>query len=102
VSLAILIIDDEPHLPHQFARYLRKRGYEVYTAADGEVGLQELQKYTMDLVLLDVRLPKLGGLEVLARIRELEPELPVVMITAYGDVQNAETAMKLGADPAPN
>lgn len=97
MSLAILIIDDEPHLPHQFARYLRKRGYEVYTAADGEAGLQELQKYTMDLVLLDVRLPKLDGLEVLARIRELEPELPVVMITAYGDVQNAVTAMKLGA-----
>lgn len=97
MSLAILIVDDEPNLPHQLARYLRKRGYEVYTSADGEAGLQELQKYTIDLVLLDVRLPKLGGLEVLAHIRELEPELPVVMLTAYGDVQNAVAAMKLGA-----
>ncbi|GAC1633123.1 MAG: sigma-54 dependent transcriptional regulator [Ktedonobacteraceae bacterium] len=97
MSLAILIIDDEPHLPHQFARYLRKRGYEVYTAADGEAGLEELQKYTIDLILLDVRLPKLGGLEVLARARKLEPELPVVMLTAYGDVQTAVDAMKLGA-----
>ncbi len=97
MSLVILIIDDEPNLPHQLARYLRKHNYEVYTAADGEAGLQELQKYTIDLVLLDVRLPKLGGLEVLARIRQLEPELPVVMLTAYGDVQNAVAAMKLGA-----
>jgi DNA-binding NtrC family response regulator len=97
VSLAILIIDDEPHLPHQFARYLRKRGYDVYTAADGEVGLQELEKTTIDLVLLDVRLPKLGGLEVLSRIHKHEPDVPVVMITAFGDIQTAVDAMKLGA-----
>jgi len=97
VSLAILIIDDEPNLPHQFAHYLRKRGYEVYTASDGEAGLQELQKYTVDLVLLDVRLPRLGGLEVLTQIRKLDQDLPVVMLTAYGDVQTAVSAMKLGA-----
>lgn len=97
MSLGILIIDDEPYLPHQFARFLKKRGYDVYTASDGEVGLQELQKNTIDLVLLDLRLPKLGGLEVMARIRELDTELPVVMLTAYGDVQTAVAAMKSGA-----
>lgn len=97
MGLAILIIDDEPHLPHQFARYLRKHGYEVYTAPDGEAGLKEVQKYTVDLVLLDLRLPKMSGLEVLAQIRKIEPELPVVMLTAYGDVQTAVAAMKLGA-----
>ncbi|QBD82742.1 sigma-54-dependent Fis family transcriptional regulator [Ktedonosporobacter rubrisoli] len=97
MSLGILIIDDEPYLPHQFARYLRKYGYEVYTAANGEAGLQELQKNNIDLVLLDVRLPKLSGLEVLTRIRKQDQELPVVMLTAYGDVQTAVAAMKLGA-----
>ncbi len=97
MSLAILIIDDEPHLPHQFARYLRKRGYDAYTAADGEAGLQELERNTIDLVLLDVRLPKLGGLEVLSRIHKQEPDLPVVMITAFADIQTAVDAMKLGA-----
>lgn len=97
MSLSILIIDDEPHLPHQFARYLRKHGYEVSTVADGEAGLRELQKNTIDLVLLDLRLPKMSGLEVLKYIREQEQELPVVMLTAYGDVQTAVTAMKLGA-----
>jgi len=97
MSLSILIIDDEPHLPHQFARFLRKRGYEVSTAADGEAGLQELQRSDIDLVLLDLRLPKLGGLEVLERIRQLDHEIPVVILTAYGDVQTAVAAMKLGA-----
>jgi DNA-binding NtrC family response regulator len=97
VSLGILIIDDEPYLPHQFARYLRKRDYEVYIASDGEAGLQELQKNTIDLVLLDLRLPKLGGLDVLTQIRKLDQDVPVVILTAYGDVQTAVAAMKLGA-----
>ena len=97
MSLSILIIDDEPHLPHQLARYLRKHSYEVSTVADGEAGLRELQRNNIDLVLLDLRLPKMSGLEVLQRIREQEQELPVVMLTAYGDVQTAVNAMKLGA-----
>jgi two-component system, NtrC family, response regulator AtoC len=97
VSLSILIIDDEPHLPHQLARYLRKHSYEVSTVADGEAGLRELQRNNIDLVLLDLRLPKMSGMEVLQRIREQEQELPVVMLTAYGDVQTAVNAMKLGA-----
>ncbi|HYU77323.1 MAG TPA: sigma-54 dependent transcriptional regulator, partial [Ktedonobacteraceae bacterium] len=97
MSLSILIIDDEPHLPHQFARYLKKHGYEVFTAADGEAGLQELQKNSIDLVLLDLRLPKMGGMDVLKEIRQGDQELPVVMLTAHGDVQTAVTAMKLGA-----
>lgn len=97
MSLSILIIDDEPHLPHQFARFLKKHGYDVATVADGEAGLQVLQKDSIDLVLLDLRLPKLSGLEVLERIRQTDQELPVVMLTAYGDVQSAVAAMKLGA-----
>ncbi len=97
MSLSILIVDDEPHLPHQFARYLRKHGYEVSTVADGEAGLQEVQKNSFDLVLLDLRLPRIGGLEVLMQIRKFDQELPVVMITAYGDVKTAVAAMKLGA-----
>lgn len=97
MSLVVLIIDDEPYLPHQFARYLKKNGYDVYTAADGEAGLAELQRNTIDLVLLDLRLPKLSGLEVLTRIRQLDPDVPVVILTAYGDVETAVSAMKMGA-----
>jgi DNA-binding NtrC family response regulator len=97
MSLTILIVDDEPNLPHQLARYLSKHGYEVLTAPDGEAGLRELQKNTIDLLLLDVRLPKMSGLEVLEEIRKTDQDLPVVMLTAYGDVQTAVAAMKLGA-----
>ncbi len=97
MSISILIVDDEPHLPHQLGRYLKKHGYEVDTVADGEAGLQVLQKNDVDLVLLDLRLPKMSGLEVLAQIRTTNPELPVVMLTAYGDVKTAVEAMKLGA-----
>ena len=97
MSLTILIVDDEPYLPHQFARFLRKHGYEVYTVPDGESGLQELQRRTIDLVLLDVRLPKFSGLEVLKELRKTEQDIPVVMLTAFSDVQTAVAAMKLGA-----
>ncbi|TMC85130.1 MAG: sigma-54-dependent Fis family transcriptional regulator [Chloroflexi bacterium] len=97
MSLTILIIDDEPHLPHQFARFLKKHSYDVFTAPDGEAGLLELQRKNIDLVLLDVRLPKMGGLEVLTEIRKTDQALPVIMLTAYGDVQTAVAAMKLGA-----
>lgn len=97
MSCSILIIDDEPYLPHQFSRFLQKHGYEVSLAADGEAGLQELQAHTIDLVLLDLRLPKLGGLEVLKRIRQFDADVPVIILTAHGDVQTAVAAMKLGA-----
>ncbi len=97
MSYTILIIDDEPHLPHQFARFLRKHGYEVTTASSGETGLLELQSNVIDLVLLDVRLPGISGLDVLAEIRKHDVELPVLMLTAYGDVETAVAAMKLGA-----
>lgn len=97
MSLTILIVDDEPNLPHQLARYLKKHGYEVLTAADGDTGLSELQKNTIDLLLLDVRLPKMSGLEILKELRKTDPDLPVIMLTAYGDVQTAVAAMKLGA-----
>jgi two-component system, NtrC family, response regulator AtoC len=97
MSCVILIIDDEPHLPHQFARFLRKRGFETFTAASGEEGLAELKKNVIDLVLLDVRLPGMNGLEVLIEIRKHDAELPVIMLTAFGDTQTAVSAMKLGA-----
>jgi DNA-binding NtrC family response regulator len=95
LSYVILIIDDEPHLPHQFARFLRKHGYETFTAASGEEGLRELKRNVIDLVLLDVRLPGLSGLDVLAEIRK--HDTPVIMLTAFGDTQTAVAAMKLGA-----
>lgn len=97
MSLTILIVDDEPNLPHQLARYLSKHSYDVHVAVNGEAGLREIQKIAVDLLLLDVRLPGMSGLDVLGEIRKSDPDLPVIMLTAYGDVQTAVAAMKLGA-----
>jgi two-component system, NtrC family, response regulator AtoC len=97
VSLSILIIDDEPYLPRQFARFLNNYGYEVVTAGDGEAGLKLLQQGSFDLVLLDLLLPKINGMEVLKQIRAHDQDLPVIMLTAYAKVQDAVEAMKSGA-----
>ena len=97
MSLRILIVDDEPHLPYSIGRFLRRHGYEVFYAGDGEAGLAELQKQSIDLMLLDMRLPKLQGMEVLKQIRESDHDLPVIIMTAFGDVKDAVEAMKLGA-----
>ncbi len=97
MSLRILIVDDEPHLPYQIGKFLKKYGYEVYCAGDGVAGLQELQKQSIDLMLLDMKLPRLSGLEVLTEIRHTDQELPVIIMTAFGDVKGAVTAMKSGA-----
>jgi two-component system, NtrC family, response regulator AtoC len=97
MSLTILIIDDEPNLPRQLALFLKKHAYEVYTASNGEAGLRELQQKTIDMVLLDLRLPLMSGLEVMERIRKIDADVPVVIMTAYGDVRSAVSAMKSGA-----
>ena len=97
MSLRILIVDDEPHLPHQVGRFLKKRGYEFMCASDGAAGLQELHTSSFDLVLLDLKMPKMGGLEVLEKLRAIDQELPVIIMTAFGDIKDAVTAMKLGA-----
>ncbi len=97
MSLAILIIDDEPNLPRQLAHFLKRHEYDVYTAGDGETGLRELQQRTIDMVLLDLRLPRIGGLEMMGRIRKVDADVPIVIMTAYADVRSAVTAMKSGA-----
>lgn len=97
MSLTILIVDDEPHLPYQFARFLTKQGYEVMIAHNGEEGLQAMQQVSFDLVLLDVLMPGMSGLDVLKQIREQDQELPIVIMTAHAKVQDAVEAMKLGA-----
>ena len=84
-------------MPRQLAHFLQRHEYDVYTAADGEAGLRELQQRTIDMVLLDLRLPRMGGLEVMERIRKIDTDVPVVIMTAYGNVRSAVTAMKSGA-----
>jgi two-component system sensor histidine kinase/response regulator len=93
----ILVIDDEPGIRLGCQRALRSEGYRVDTAADGEEGLQALASSEYDLVLLDMMMPGIGGLEMLERIRELDPNLVCVVITGYATVELAVEAIKRGA-----
>src|SRR5258707_9530331 len=93
----ILIIDDEAAIRESLETLLVLEGYVVDLAPEGQAGLRAIDSRNYDLVLLDLALPGLNGLEVLARIRERQPNLPVIMITAYGTVGNVVDAMNGGA-----
>jgi DNA-binding NtrC family response regulator len=93
----ILIIDDEAAIRESLETLLLLEGYVVESAAEGQSGLRFIDTRTYDLVLLDLALPGQNGLEILARIRERQPHLPVIMITAYGTVGNVVDAMNGGA-----
>src|SRR5215471_15727008 len=93
----VLIVDDEAAIRESLQTLLELEGYGVDTATDGAEGLARLAERPYDLVLLDFAMPERNGIEVLQDIRERDSELPVIMITAYGTVENAVNAMQAGA-----
>ncbi|MFA5179697.1 MAG: sigma-54 dependent transcriptional regulator [Syntrophales bacterium] len=94
---SILVVDDEEEIRKILSRILEKEGFRVETAADGQQAMQKICFETPDAVLLDVRMPGLNGMEVLKKIKEIDDNLPVVLVTAYADIHQAVTAMKEGA-----
>ena len=93
----VLIIDDEAAIRESLQTLLELEGYEVDTASDGAEGLARLAERPYDLALLDFAMPERNGIEVLQDIRERDSDLAVIMITAYGTVENAVNAMQAGA-----
>jgi nitrogen regulation protein NR(I) len=93
----ILVVDDEANLRRVLAAQLSRDGYEVHTAPDGEAGLAVLREHHIDLVITDLRMPKMDGLELLRQALRGDPQLPVVILTAHGTVDNAVEALKTGA-----
>jgi two-component system nitrogen regulation response regulator GlnG len=93
----LLLIDDEADVQYSFRRIFDSPDLELHTASSGEEGLKLIPKLRPDLVLSDIRMAGLNGLETLRRIRQIDPKLPVILMTAYGTTQTAIEAMKLGA-----
>ncbi|MDZ7263313.1 MAG: sigma-54 dependent transcriptional regulator [candidate division KSB1 bacterium] len=93
----ILIIDDEPAQVQALAGFLKKKGYDIQSAFNGQDGVRQIERQTIDLVLTDFRLPDIDGIEVLKRVREINPDIDVIMMTAFGSVESAVEAMRSGA-----
>jgi len=93
----ILIIDDQSAILESLSMHFKEIGYDVYTAEYGEEGIEKVRKIFPDIVILDVRLPDIHGLDVLKKIKSINYNIPVVMITAFHDMETTIEAMKHGA-----
>jgi DNA-binding NtrC family response regulator len=96
-QLRILVVDDEEVIRQSLSRWFSEDGYEVHTASDAAEALRELQIGRFDLALLDIKMPGMDGIELQRRVQEIDPDLTVIMITAYGSVETAVEALKQGA-----
>jgi two-component system response regulator AtoC len=97
MKTSVLVVDDELLIRKSLGKVLRARGYAVEVASSGAEGLEKAGEIRPQVMILDMRLPDTDGLSVLRRVVELDPLLQVIVITAFGDVQSAVDAMKLGA-----
>ncbi|MGI6655527.1 MAG: sigma-54-dependent transcriptional regulator [Desulfobulbus sp.] len=93
----ILVVDDEPNYQIVLSELLKDEGYEVFTADSGTAGLPIVYSTDLDLVVSDMKMPGMDGIEFLAKIKEYNRELPVILITAYAEIEKAVEAMRLGA-----
>jgi DNA-binding response OmpR family regulator len=93
----ILIIDDEEDFSSTLAERLSLRGFEVKYVLDGESGLVELEQWEPDLVILDILMPGMSGIEVLKRIKKQFPDLAVILLSGHGTTRDAIDGMKYGA-----
>jgi DNA-binding NtrC family response regulator len=93
----ILVVDDERNIRNNLGMVLEAEGYKVDKASNGDDALLRVKEGLYDIAFVDIRMPKMDGLELLRYLRGLRPKMPVVMLTAYGTVSRAVEAMKLGA-----
>ena len=97
IMASILIIDDEKAIRNTLAEILSYEGYKIEEAADGEEGLKKFAASTFDVVLCDIKMPKMDGIEFLEKAREVNPDVPIVVISGHGNIETAVEAVKKGA-----
>ena len=93
----ILVVDDEKHVRDSCIRLLQRKRFDADGAESGEIALEKLKKESYDLVLLDVRMPGMDGIEVLRQAKQIVPDLLVLVLTGHGTIDTANEAMELGA-----
>jgi DNA-binding response OmpR family regulator len=97
IEKSILIVDDEKNIRLTLSQALKALKVETDTAANGEEALAKLKEKEFCLILLDLKMPGMDGMEVLRRVREIRPDIRVIILTAYGTIESAVEAMRLGA-----
>lgn len=94
----ILLVDDEQDITSNLSAYLNRSGFETSTAGDGEEALQQVKRYSPDLIVLDVLMPKMDGREVLRQLRQADDWTPVILLTQVGEASERAMALEEGAD----
>jgi two-component system response regulator HydG len=96
-SMNIMVVDDEMIIRESFFHWFEKSGHQVQTAASGQEALKKLDQLPFDLLLVDIKMPGMSGIELLEKVKVAYPDTIVIIITAYGSIESAVQAMKLGA-----
>lgn len=97
-SVSILVVDDESMMRDLLQRILSRDGYRVVCAEDGQDALEVLERETVDIIISDLKMPRMNGFELLKVVKEKYPRVAVIMMTAYGDTYTVKDALLLGAD----
>lgn len=96
-QINILVVDDELNVRQLLSKVLTKEGYRVYTACDGLDGLELLQTISIDIIISDIKMPRMSGIEFLHKVKEIEPDIGFILITAFATTETAIEALKSGA-----
>ena len=97
-EVSILVVDDESMMRDLLEKILTRDGYRVFTAQDGEVALEVLKKQNISIVISDLKMPRLGGFDLLKIVKKEYPRVGMVMMTSHGDTYTVKDALLLGAD----
>ncbi len=97
LSYCILLVDDEANVRTVFSDVLKRVGYQVKAVEDGHKAIKEVEEKTYNLALVDLRMPKMDGIEILENIKKRKPQIPVIIYTAHGSITTAVEAMRKGA-----